>query len=191
MTKHGIFLLACYQKKNKLTSHILVSAFTSELVVFQGSRKGGVSSVSASSSNATATTVASTTSSSSITAAAAAVGGAEGVEEANSLELVDLSSHGQEDKGAGDTEADADDEYEDIDDKKDSDSDAGSSTSGRKRRKRDRGVGVSIKTLRKTSRQARRAKPVAEIKLTPGSRVATEVCYTFTTVTVLWQVSSL
>ena len=102
------------------------------------------------------------------------------------------------DRGAGDPEAgaDADDEYEDIDEGKgdescsdDDDCSVSSSASGAKRRKRDKGVGMSIKSLRNASRHAKRARPVAEIKLTPGSRVATEVCYTFSLVTVMWQVS--
>ncbi|KAL8616917.1 hypothetical protein ACOMHN_041836 [Nucella lapillus] len=102
-------------------------------------------------------------------------------------------------KGGGDLEVDmdidmdADDEYEDIDDKKEeeeSDDDEGSlssSASGPKRRRRDRGIGVSIKSLRRASRQARRTRPTVEIWVKPGGRVATEVCYTFTQATVLWQ----
>lgn len=155
-----------------------------------------MSSASASSSNSTATTtVASSVSASSVTmtealtavAASALVG----------QETVTASSQTPVDKGAGDPEAgtDADDEYEDVDEGKgdDSGSDDGSvssSASGAKRRKRDKGVGMSIKSLRNASRHAKRARPVAEIKVTPGSRVATEVCYTFSLVTVMWQVSN-
>ncbi|XP_076459495.1 (E3-independent) E2 ubiquitin-conjugating enzyme UBE2O-like [Babylonia areolata] len=164
----------------------------------RGSKRG---MVSASSSNATATTDNSSISASSLPdGAMAAETDATSMEtekskekEGNGKENYTLSSQTAIEKGAGDLEADrdADDEYEDVDDKKDgTDSDDGSlssSASGPKRRKRDRGIGIPIKTLRKTSRQARRTRPVAEIIVKPGSRVATEVCYTYSLATVIWQ----
>ena len=107
----------------------------------------------------------------------------------SSLVLVDM--------GGGDPDADADDEFEDIDSKDDdscSDDDNGSmsaSATSAKRRRRDKGMGLSIKSLRNASRHAKRARPVIEINLSPGSRVATEVCYTFSFVRVMWQVSSV
>ncbi|KAK7113797.1 (E3-independent) E2 ubiquitin-conjugating enzyme-like [Littorina saxatilis] len=154
----------------------------------RGSKKGVTSSASASSSSATATTTSASTASVATTPDNTAI----------ATETPEHEVLPRPDVGAGDVEAgaDADDEYEDIDEGKDagSGSDAGSvssSASGAKRRKRDKGVGMSIKSLRNASRHARRPRPVAEIKTAPGSRVATEVCYTFSRIKVMWQDGSV
>jgi hypothetical protein len=100
-------------------------------------------------------------------------------------------------EGDFETATDADDEYEDVEDGKDCAEDSGSedgsyssAASGAKRRKRDKGGGVSrsVASLRHSG-AGRMRRPAIEIPLTPGSRVACEVVYTFTRVTVLWQVS--